>query len=275
MRRICNKETNHTLSLYEYIFECQVNRKTIDLFEYVNGEKRINFECTLFPIKFQSEDCLAIILKDETLRMQLNQEKEKRVYQKKLVNTVTHELRTPLNGTISMLQIMEKKNKDPEMDSYIKIAISTSLLLLSLISDILDFAQIEAQRLKIINTSFILKLLITECCEIIGFQIKQRNLELKVNLRDDVPRQINADKNRYRQIILNLLSNAIKFTREGFIVIEIWYDKVNSLLFTSVQDSGVGISKEDQSALFQQFGKLEDSKQINPQGKAIQFQMID
>jgi signal transduction histidine kinase len=261
-----NSEEN---SLYKDLFEKnEVEERNVvnNQFKFTHNEKIYKFDVVLLSIEFNNTKCIATILKDETVYLKLQKEKLKRKYQKKLMAKVTHELRTPLNGIISMFDLLQLKVTEKSLQKYIKVGKNGSYLLLNLINDILDFAQIEAQELKISISNFNVQDLLDECCDLVEFQIHKKHLQLEMIVNPNVPRIVCSDKNRYRQILLNLFSNAIKFTFQGSIQIEVWFQLQDSLLFTSVRDSGIGISLEDQDKLFTQFGKLENARQFNSQG---------
>ena len=266
LKNIVYQDNEMQVSMYEELYERAFteNRNYELVYEFENTS--LQFDGNLLSMQFNEQKCLALVLKEESIYVKFAKEQEKRKYEKKLVNTITHELRTPLNGIISMFEVMKKKNRDPEIHDLIRVGLNTSFLLLNLINDILDFAQIEAKQLQVVNALFTLDSIIHECCELVAFQIEKKGLKLEVDISEDVPKRILSDKNRYRQILLNLLSNAIKFTSHGFIQIAISFNHNTFMLYTAIRDTGIGISQEDQAKLFQEFGKLSSSSQMNSQG---------
>jgi signal transduction histidine kinase len=196
----------------------------------------------------------------------LSEEKTAKRYQKIIMATITHELRTPLNGILSMLELISPNLRTKEDILHLDIARNSSFLMQNLISDILDFSQIEANSLKIINKKFKLREIVESCMKLIQFEAENKGLDLRLEIKTNTPKYIISDENRYRQIILNLLSNALKFTQKGFIKIRIYYDVLNSQVITAIKDTGIGISQEDQTHLFKLYGKLHSSESMNPQG---------
>jgi CheY-like chemotaxis protein len=154
-------------------------------------------------------------------------------------------------------------------------------LLLFMINDILDFSQITNGRLSLSPQNFNLNEMLLDVTNLIKFQAKRKGLEFIIEnrFRDKKRCMIRSDPNRIKQIILNLLGNALKFTQKGFI--KIIYEpvedniacdrRIGDAVRFSVQDTGLGIRKEDQRHLFELFGKLqnEDSKKVNQTGVGL------
>jgi signal transduction histidine kinase len=163
----------------------------------------------------------------------------------------------------------------PEQKHYLSLCKNSALYLLNLIQGILDFSQLEAGTLKLSMTEFNLKEMIVEIIEIISFQKKHQDVELLAEYHELVPDFIYTDKNRFKQVIFNLLSNACKFTFNGSILIKIYMEQVEkngktgNYLKCYVIDTGTGIKEEDKSKLFQTFGKLDTTHEINTGGTLV------
>ena len=183
------------------------------------------------------------------------------------VATATHELRTPLNGILGMINIaMDYIQEDGKR--YLTIAKQTCELGQSLINDILDYCKLESNNLQLDLEAFDCSHSIDVCLEIVSFQALQKSVVISKDISNEITSTIiKSNERRYKQILLNLLSNAIKFTENGTIKVHV-YSNIK-FLFTSVEDTGVGIKGEDLPKLFQQFGMLDDTKKTNQSGTGL------
>lgn len=202
-----------------------------------------------------------------TQLLDLEREYSESQYKSALLRTVSHELRTPINAILAITQtIKESKNLTNENQESLDIIIGSCSFQLCLINDLLDYAQIIAGSLKINIMTFDIKKLVGECMKLIEIQLQGRAIILKKSFKN-IPNLINSDPYRIKQVILNLLSNAQKFTIKGWIGIEVIYKEGE--IKVKCKDTGIGIPKEKYSMLFTQYGKIEDSFTLNPQGVGL------
>lgn len=175
---------------------------------------------------------------------------------------MSHEIRTPLNGIIGFTKLLEKSNLDRKQEDYVNTIYSSSESLLTIINDVLDFAKIEAGKLLLDNRSMNLRDTIEDVLTMLAPQAQAKNLELVTILYTDVPAQIISDQLRIKQVITNLVSNAIKFTPEGSVVVRAALEQSQNKKITikvSVSDTGIGLSKDQQKALFHAFQQADSS----------------
>ncbi len=175
---------------------------------------------------------------------------------------MSHELRTPLNAILGFSQMMQQ---DPHLNANqhetLDIINNSGEHLLKLINDVLEIAKIEAGKLQLESATFDLHALVREVSDMMRLRAEQKGLQLELDQSSEFPRYIKGDEARLRQILVNLISNAVKFTDEGRVIIRlnIKHNARHHLLI-EIEDTGPGISKQDQQRLFKPFVQLSEGK---------------
>jgi signal transduction histidine kinase/CheY-like chemotaxis protein len=168
------------------------------------------------------------------------------------LSNMSHEIRTPMNAIIGFLNILKNSVKGEKNLSYIDIIQSSSKTMLHLIDDILDFSKIENGKLSINRHPFNPHNELIHCLKLFEASATEKSIEIFTNVDKNLPKCLEGDLIRIKQIMFNFLSNAIKFSSEGKkIFIDIKYE--NEQLSISVQDEGIGISDEAQRKIFDPF----------------------
>jgi len=176
------------------------------------------------------------------------------------LGVMSHELRTPLNGVLGFTELLADSALDSEQMDYVKIISSSGEHLLAIVSDILDFVSIEAGTLAIHVAPLAVADLVKTAENTVRKAAAEKGVELRCELAADAPESITGDELRMRQILINLLGNAVKFTARGSVVLHVATGSDGGgYLDFSVEDTGIGISSEDLSRLFQPFVQA-DSK---------------
>ena len=183
---------------------------------------------------------------------------------------MSHEIRTPLNAIIGMCEILEETVLSKEQHDYLKVLREAGETLLAIINDVLDISKIECGDVQIEESEFFLDSLVEKVCDILAIRAHKKGIELIDHISPNVPVGLMGDSYRMRQILVNLIGNSIKFTDEGEVVLDIKLaeeagiqcetkEKIGVCLLFSVKDTGVGIPKEKQEAIFESFKQADSS----------------
>ncbi|KAL0077413.1 hypothetical protein J3Q64DRAFT_1769328 [Phycomyces blakesleeanus] len=193
---------------------------------------------------------------------------------------MSHELRTPFSGFYGMISLLSETRLDAEQREFVSIAKQSCEMLLQIIDDLLDFSKLEARKVKIQYGLFYIEDLIADRIELLINLASKKNLELTYFINQDVPPIVYADGHRIGQVLMNLIGNAIKFTHVGEVVVRCEIDndtddlkiplKENEMMLRfSVQDTGIGMTKEETKCLFLPFSQVDGSTTRNFGGTGL------
>jgi len=170
---------------------------------------------------------------------------------------MSHEIRTPLNAILGFVDILKDEDKGRKSLEYINIIDESSNSLLQIIEDILDFSKIESGKLNIDKFDFDTKKELQIVSYLFDAKCSQKNINLIIKFEDNLPKVINTDPFRIKQVVANLISNAMKFTESGKNII-VNFSFENDNLNVSVKDEGKGIAQDKLEHIFEAFSQ-EDS----------------
>ncbi len=242
------------------------------------GERKVWLDAKLSPLSPESVIIVARDISDrKKVEIALQEAKEAAEAANRakshFLSSMSHELRTPLNSILGFSQIMARDTTlKKEHREYIDIINRSGEYLLNLINDILSMSKIEAGRTSLNSNIFDLHGLLNDLVTMLQFKAQNQSLELKLITDPELPRYINSDAGKLRQVLINLLGNAIKFTKVGKVTLRVGLNlktnilqkqsqNSNQLLYFQVSDTGSGIAPEELDTLFEPFVQTETGRQ--------------
>jgi PAS domain S-box-containing protein len=191
---------------------------------------------------------------------------------------LSHEVRTPLHGVQGMLQLLKTTPLSPEQRGYVDQALASARGLSTILSDLLDLSRLASCTLQPLTRSFELAPFVGDVADRYRHMASLKGLELHVELGEDLPREILADPQRLRQILVNLVGNAVKFTDAGSVGIFVHgrFEDAGGLyeLAVDVVDTGIGIHPDEQARIFELFHQLDGSTTRRHDGAGLGLAVV-
>jgi PAS domain S-box-containing protein len=174
---------------------------------------------------------------------------------------MSHEIRTPMNGVLGFADLLVNSDLPPTQRRHAQLIADSGKAMMRLLNDILDLSKIEAGQMQVSPEAIDVRHALSNCIKLVQPAVFQKGLELDLQVDDELPLCLLLDGLRLRQITLNLLANAVKFTAAGHVRLRarVARETANTNLEITVEDSGIGIPKDRQAAVFEQFTQAEHS----------------
>jgi two-component system, sensor histidine kinase RpfC len=195
---------------------------------------------------------------NESVRLAEHASKAKSMF----LASVSHELRTPLNAIIGMTDLMKVSRLTAEQKDFTQTISEAGHSLLGLINSVLDLSRLAVGKMPIVKERIDIYALLRRITNVTGAIAKQKNLPLHLFMDSKVPRFILGSQRQIEEIVMNLASNAVKFTKEGFVLVRVKCEETiddRHLLVFEVMDTGIGISEDAHSAIFETFMQADES----------------
>ncbi len=209
----------------------------------------------------------------EDLREQVR--REQRIREDFIANT-SHEMRTPVNTVSGLSEIMLQKNLPDDVHNSILDIQMTGLELQNIVTDILDYAALESDTLVLHPRVYSITSTLNDVMNMTVFDNRNKQLEIIFDCDPNIPSQLEGDENQLRRILNSLISNAIKYTSEGGVIVRVGFrpEAYGINLIVTVQDTGVGLSPEDQELILRSFYQQDSGRNRKSSGLGLGLPIV-
>lgn len=185
---------------------------------------------------------------------------------------MSHEIRTPIHTIIGLNEMILRENPEGKTMEYATNIQVASKMLLNLVNDILDISQIEMKKMEIIPAPYNTRGMFEELVDMIQIRMKEKKLDLYVELDQNLPSVLMGDEKRIKQVLLNILTNAVKYTEKGSVTFSAYGEPAGEKkvrLKIAIADTGIGIKKEDLESLYDIFKRVDEKKNARIEGSGL------
>ncbi len=192
-------------------------------------------------------------------------------------SSMSHEIRTPINTIIGLNEMTLREDVPSEIEENARNIQAASKILLSLINDILDLSKIKSGKMEIVNASYETGELFSEIVNMIWIKAKEKGLDFRLRIDPSIPSMLCSDEVRIKQILINLLNNAVKYTSKGSVTLSVRCERLTLnrvRVCYSVEDTGLGIKKENMPYLFNAFKRVDEKKNRHIEGTGLGLNIV-
>ncbi|GGW79313.1 response regulator [Alteromonas halophila] len=218
-----------------------------------NAQRSLNRELSDFNKTLEQR----IAQKTHSLAKALDEANAASVAKTQFLANMSHEIRTPMNGIIGNCELLREQALPPASDARVNVIAQSAMNLLTILDNILDWSKIESGKMRVDNHATQLTPLLASACELYRQKAAQKQVNISLDIDPSVPAWVLIDSGKLSQVLNNLLSNAVKFTTQGTIRVLATY--TSAMLKIAVTDTGVGIQREKQLTIFEQFEQADAS----------------
>lgn len=194
------------------------------------------------------------------LEMAINEAKHANRLKSRFLANMSHEIRTPLTAIKGFTEhCLDENCSEANMRKYLGTVLRNSSHLIGLINNILDLSKIESEKLELEKKRFAISELVFDLESVLYAQALEKDLQFSIEFEYPIPKFVNSDITRVKQVLLNVCSNAIKFTKEGFTRLTISYQSTSNKLFFVVEDTGIGMTEQEMGRIFRPFEQADSS----------------
>ncbi|UNK16275.1 ATP-binding protein [Paenibacillus sp. N3/727] len=246
-----------------YHFNQVISGREMESFEYSFKFNNIEFDfhVTLSPFFDINQVIIGIMCTAHDIKnLKMSREADEANKAKsEFVARMSHEIRTPLSGIIGLTELLMRQEMSPVQKDYLDKILSSSNTLLRIVNDVLDFSKIEAGKIELQKVQFNLHHLMQELSDILTVLVGEKRLKFIIDTSADIPETLYGDSLRIEQILINMINNSIKFTDSGYIYVKaelLSYEDDMFYLEFSVKDTGIGLTSDQMSHLFEPFTQV-------------------
>lgn len=192
-------------------------------------------------------------------------------------SSMSHEIRTPINTIIGLNEIILRGDISEDVAENARNIQGASKMLLTLINDILDLSKIKSGKMDIVNVSYETGALFSEIVNMIWIKAKEKGLDFQLHVDSSIPSMLCGDEIRIKQVLINLLNNAVKYTSEGYVSLSVRCERLTLnrvRVWYTVEDTGLGVKKENIPYLFNAFKRVDEEKNRHIEGTGLGLSIV-